>query len=674
MLCDVCASLSFQELLNPVIAKGRDPAVYKAEHHASSAALRAAAASGCELCSVILAADHDEVGAWDTNTLHIATHEMGPFEMVSTKFGCHHDYAPVSAACGAVQHQSTRSNDSTIRYLLPSVLKGEAHYLNSRKRRDEPDTDLWRSWLAHCDDRHPLCSSCPSSHTTILPTRVLDIGQSPDSVVKLFESGGGLGRYVALSHRWGLTPPLMTTVDNHHRHLNAIEDLPLTFADAVAVTRALGLRYLWVDSLCIIQDNERDWQRESALMAKVYSNAALTIAAAAAMDASEGLFRRIEIAETEPASCTVYAGPQDTVEELVVKLTPGSRATPWPAQTPGATPLAQRAWALQERLLSTRTLGFGNNGQCYFECQEAYCDEAMRYPVGPYFPSFSLDTRHCTTPKPGEPYTELEKARPNWYAILEEYSNCYVTEGKDRLPALSGIAQVFSSRFGGPYSAGVWDVDLSFGLAWACKGQYPQDRRRCVREPRYQAPSWSWAACDRPLTYPLKTAISRSKADWRSTCNTSDLLAGLDFSRSPTVWVPCLDVDATGVDLVDAKNTFGEVMGGRVTVSGLVRPYTVRPLQRQTGTHNLPPQSIQGDFFDRGEPDIDSCKEYAALLLGFLVTVGGVVSEYSLLLSAAGPERQTFKRVGAADRIVVKQNGMNIPYQLTGGYKQIHII
>ncbi|XP_014554914.1 hypothetical protein COCVIDRAFT_82223, partial [Bipolaris victoriae FI3] len=134
-----------------------------------------------------------------------------------------------------------------------------------------------KEWLRFCGEKHPRCSPLGDRP---LPTRVIDVGGKDSSRVRLVVSHGRFDRYIALSHCWGLREPITTTKDNFDRHVKEgieIDDLPQTFRDAVEVVRALGFQYLWIDSLCIVQQDCEDWQREAAQMPEVYANAAVTI-------------------------------------------------------------------------------------------------------------------------------------------------------------------------------------------------------------------------------------------------------------------------------------------------------------------------------------------------------------------------------------------------------------
>jgi hypothetical protein len=220
---------------------------------------------------------------------------------------------------------------------------------------------MLKEWLQDCDKCH---NDHKFGSEKELPTRVLDVKtqQGPD-ILRLRETERERGRYIALSHRWGedeSRKPLSTTRENKGAHYKEIKfgDLPKTFRDAVAVTRGLGIRYLWIDSLCIIQGDNEDWEEESKLMHSVFANAFCTIAATSAKDSWEGFLVRRAVTQTvklvdrraEPPfhvyACEVGGNFHDDVVN-------------------GG--LNKRAWVLQERALSRRTIHF-TAAQTYWEC------------------------------------------------------------------------------------------------------------------------------------------------------------------------------------------------------------------------------------------------------------------------------------------------------------------
>ena len=181
-------------------------------------------------------------------------------------------------------------------------------------------------------------------------------------------------KYTALSHRWGEYPPkkedprFCTTDDNLSARLNgfSLSELPKTFKDAILVTRELGIEYLWIDSLCIIQWNVEDWKREAGRMEDVFASAYCTIAATSAADSTVGFLAR--------NTSTEYARVQDAAGNQVYICT---HMDDFEKDVEEAE-LNKRAWVMQERVLAKRTIHFSAN-QTYWECGEGvYCENLTK--------------------------------------------------------------------------------------------------------------------------------------------------------------------------------------------------------------------------------------------------------------------------------------------------------
>jgi Heterokaryon incompatibility protein (HET) len=195
------------------------------------------------------------------------------------------------------ESQAARSNAVAGR--LPCEPRSQAHF------------DVITTWMKNCERTHPNCNigvvgdslaDMGQDEVVKLPRRVIDVGNLADTGIRLIDSSNIEGQYVALSHRWLADPSkhFKTTRSsiNDHRQQIVFEDLPHTFQDAVTVTRRLGLRYLWIDSLCIIQDDSDDWNEQSMVMGKIYNESTITIMAATSINspnhepAPEGFLHR----------------------------------------------------------------------------------------------------------------------------------------------------------------------------------------------------------------------------------------------------------------------------------------------------------------------------------------------------------------------------------------------
>ena len=198
--------------------------------------------------------------------------------------------------------------------------------------------DFIQHWRKSCSTHE----SCIAEYDTVMPTRVLALcGNQAQPSVRLVNSRGQRGRYIALSHCWGPTKkrPPRTTSDNLEAQQAGIAfgDLPKTFQDVVELAQVIGIRYVWIDSLCIIQDDPQDWYHEAERMGDVYRNAALVVAASGARDSSEGLFI------TDRPRAKVFRLPYRKNGEVqgkfnMMKLSTGS--------DPRYGPLESRAWTL----------------------------------------------------------------------------------------------------------------------------------------------------------------------------------------------------------------------------------------------------------------------------------------------------------------------------------------
>lgn len=165
-------------------------------------------------------------------------------------------------------------------------------------------------WLEDCLTKHVTCNQ-NQTKAPWYPTRLLDVGdvESDDELIRLIHTAdleSLSGPYCTLSHCWGKAHFIQL---NRHTAISlhcgfALDKMPKTFREAISISRRLGIRYIWIDSLCIVQDDRADWFREAAQMHKVYSRSHCNISASASVDSSEGLFRQrnqkvLEISQVE---------------------------------------------------------------------------------------------------------------------------------------------------------------------------------------------------------------------------------------------------------------------------------------------------------------------------------------------------------------------------------------
>jgi hypothetical protein len=196
-----------------------------------------------------------------------------------------------------------------------------------------------------------------------LPTHVVDVGEDQmNPVVRLVEPSTGTSeRYIALSHCWGCSGLPTTTKENKGQRLDSIslEEMSKSFKDAIAVTRFLGIRYIWIDSLCIVQNDSEDWSTEAAKMHSVYSNSFLTISITGAKDGSVGCFANRSLKEYVKLPHTAKNGING--DAFAFALPVDKEADTNKYITMDAEPLSDRSSCFQERVLSRRILHFASD-------------------------------------------------------------------------------------------------------------------------------------------------------------------------------------------------------------------------------------------------------------------------------------------------------------------------
>jgi len=350
-------------------------------------------------------------------------------------------------------------------------------WVEKLKIEDEATHRFCAEWLRTCREGH---AACPSNIDVILPTRLLDVGPLGSDSIRLIVTAGQKGSYIALSHCWGGGIEVQTTKDNIEDRKNAILDsqLPATFQDAVAVARDLKQRYLWIDALCIVQDDLEDWEQESGNMAAVYCNAYIVLGADMSssshngfLDAASGGYhgRGKPVAVVESENSSIYG------RLLWFHNNPCPIFSNAPPE-----PLAKRAWTMQEQMLASRMVHFARK-EMIWECNSALLCECMELD-GQFYKSLNQHYKPTLTISPWSP-----ASFKTWYRIVNEVADRNITDSQDILPCLSGLAQRFRDRGAGTSLAGLWLDDLLVGILWQGSDSYS-------RITPYRAPSWSWAS------------------------------------------------------------------------------------------------------------------------------------------------------------------------------------
>lgn len=385
--------------------------------------------------------------------------------------------------------------------------------------------------IDECDADHPKCRA---SYVGFLPTRLIFIPadtETQDISLILGDSISRETQYTALSHCWGPEeswPECQTTAENYDQQLLGIPwaNIPQTFADAITITRQLGIEYIWIDSLCIIQKDEADWKQQSVTMHQVYSNAHVTLAAVDSPDSRGGFWLGPSLywKMPEPLLTFTWRGREYPLFLFSEPVNPtlgivhGARFEPWDRP-----PLLTRAWAFQERMVSPRTLFFGKGGlvwDCFTkgELQPDLLSELLQIPSSPCHGPKQHFAKFSTEDAPVSPFRL-------WHQIVSQYTRLRLSVPTDKLPGIAAVAQrIHASRPGDEYLCGVWQSSLAHDLLWERKyqpqyhhsyrasaslgaaiGDYDGEPGQKPAEPPYTGPSWSWVSSSAAVTFPLES-------------------------------------------------------------------------------------------------------------------------------------------------------------------------
>lgn len=409
--------------------------------------------------------------------------------------------------------------------------------------------------LAHCtlNCNHYIA-------TDFLPSRLLDLGpQTSLDFIRLIDSSeiirrdeSDRPRYAALSYCWGL--PLATdgreqlrakigSMESIRRHVPK-QGISRVILDAIKVCKALSIHYLWVDSLCIIQDETSDWERESASMTLIYSNAFVTITTPSCTASDEGFLERHRRHVAVPFQSQVVPSISGHYNLVASGTCHKGSIFGWPSLDVFGTSWASRGWTLQEYEMSNRLLIFGKS-MVHFQCRHFVSENGYRQGTD-LVPRMveALDHAH----------SDLKNSRIDWPGILHQYGHRLFTFAADKLPGISGMAKYIAGRNGDEYLAGLWKSELPSSLVWyAYSSENTQyhvelpDLLDGLRSPSpYIAPSWS----------PVRLCVAVDPGTFQIHYSA--------VSAESTV------VDASVISV--GENPFGRIQHGRIRIQGRIAP------------------------------------------------------------------------------------------------------
>ncbi|KAH8587411.1 heterokaryon incompatibility protein-domain-containing protein [Bisporella sp. PMI_857] len=330
---------------------------------------------------------------------------------------------------------------------------------------------LARNWLDSCLSFHTICARAGETECS-LPTRLLHVGTFGDKI-ELCNTQGGLGSWIALSYCWGGNVGFTLTQKTKDELLGGVslEHFPPTFSDAITITRNLGIKYLWIDALCIFQDSKEDWEAEAPQMAHIYSNAILTIVAESSVSFKDGILKN-----------------RPTGSACRLPWSPGSKQTihlrntksEWFMKSPNST-WNSRGWTLQEDILSWRTLRYTKT-EMEWTCASCLLREKT-HRGDALFKDIQVAHRYNYGWRHSFRYDD-------WYKILGDYTSRSLSHISDKLPAIGGVAKFKAQTLGDTYLAGFWKSDMIWGLLWEHSDSQDRNKWPNLNLPIY--PSWSW--------------------------------------------------------------------------------------------------------------------------------------------------------------------------------------
>ncbi|KAL7938725.1 heterokaryon incompatibility domain-containing protein [Trichoderma chlorosporum] len=350
------------------------------------------------------------------------------------------------------------------------------------------------------------------------PTRLINVeGRRESGLIRLVESHDnhdGIAEepqpYIALSYCWGKKAPSLKTTRSNYSQLKksiSYDALPKTYQDTVRIARALHVKYIWIDALCIIQDDVADWERESQVMAEIFRNSLVTLIPLRARSSDDGFLER------NPSIRIPYHSAEWNINgSFFVRHMPFSYEDAESAirATFSDRPLSleirnsvwhTRGWTFQEDIFAIRKLYIGQLMMYWdslkpidiMRTEDKVIDDKLDR-----IDTAELSIIHSSQRWRGDSDYE------GWYYPMLQYNKKRLTYEADRLPAVSSYAKLIASKSKDQYLAGLWKKNLHRGLLWkmhrGSRGKFGEMMRSLVRPPKYVAPSWSWASRPGSLT------------------------------------------------------------------------------------------------------------------------------------------------------------------------------
>jgi hypothetical protein len=558
-------------------------------HHGTLASLLTSAHAGCHLCCLLLGPgvcrkNTSQCDESQNTRYFLELHDEAGLVWISRYLIDH--AAEVLATVDWEEEQN--SGPSTLHGVKTNALE----VLN-----------LARLWMSRClEEDGKMCSVA----TKFLPTRLIEISTKDGTLCSarlvLRNELPPYTPYLTLSHCWGDIEAKPTSLVHDSlggfRKDIPISDLSKTFRESLEVTTWLGYRHMWIDSLCILQDSDEDWRKEAARMGDIYRHSMCTIVAIGARDGRDGLFfERNSLAFTK----LPLAKSKDRRQYV-------TRYEAWPR------PLLDRAWTIQERYLSSRTLYFGSD-MISWACRRSEAWES------PYARNIQMKDTSFAKLLDGD--TDKDTAVAAWNSIVEEYSACKLTFWKDRWPAFQGLTAEVEKAQGWTIVRGLRSHLFCQDLLWVA------DR---IEEDAINSgePSWSWLNIkSRVFWYRQQT---RMHSDARIvSAPIKPLTMAQNLSES------ALQIEACLIEFKADPQKKGFACSGRLTVKN---PNYGQPAQRpaQSIPASWSPDTVKSPFSNTFALQI--CSEWEGSNMSWYSSMRG------LIVSAVPGRPGYWRRVG----------------------------
>ncbi|KAJ1324134.1 HET domain-containing protein [Microdochium nivale] len=441
-----------------------------------------------------------------------------------------------------------------------------------------------KSQIKTCLKTHPRCQVKSKDY---IPTRLLHVTKG--GLLQLrFQTDIPTGaNYTALCHRWDdeADPCCLTTRENIEDRKNNIswDEIPSVFDDFIKLSLGLGVSYVWIDSLCIVQDDAEDREREATSMMRIFNNALVTIAALCSGSPQQSMFCKNTSLQQKLVTVKHGSKRHDLfARELTLDMPAvmfrtsrdGIAAPSLGRNDRNSFSLLMRAWPFQDCLVSSRVAYIGAQ-EVSMECREAItCECGLHHTDDTVKPQHALAKWAPTSPLAATLFGKRTR-EDGWQDMVTKYSALKLSSEKDRLLALGGYAQQYAqANVGQQYLAGLWSGNLVQHLLWTTTTPVPvvtADEPGCI------APSWSWASAGGPVTFPWQHSRTNGPR--------------MDFS---IVEASCKSADG---------NPFGVAVSGWLRLKGNLTTAKLSHSRKSQGYRQISVEDSLGEIIHDVRPD-----------------------------------------------------------------------